>query len=80
MLRSAADFSFEGLNFPTKNSQTDFPVHYQKEKTFISHGSFCGSIMHLWDRTKREKKVSLSDASIANTLHGQGMVLYLKSC
>jgi len=27
-----------------------------------------------------KKKVSLSDASIANTLHGQGMVLYLKSC
>lgn len=76
--RSAANFSFEELSFPTKNSQTDFPVHFQKEKAFISHGSFCKPLC-ISETGQRNKKFSLSIASIANMLRGQGMVLYLKS-
>lgn len=34
---SVADFSFEGLNFSTKNSRTDFPVHLQKKKKEKNH-------------------------------------------
>lgn len=62
--RSAADFSFGGYNFSTNISQTDFSVHFQKEKFPLTCcSSFCKpccifiSIISISDKLDRQGKV-----------------------
>lgn len=62
--RSAADFSFGGYNFSTKISQTDFSVHFQKEKFPLTCcSSFCKpcciflSVVSNSDKLDRQGKV-----------------------
>jgi len=65
---SAADLSFEGMNFSTKNSRTDFPVYLQKEKKkggVISSLKCCGAFF-------KTCCISVSTVSIANVLDEQG--------